>query len=99
MEGGMSFKFLRNKKPNLPSSYFERLEKAEGEAHEKVLKIRDDYNRNLINHHEGLASLQIEMALLQEAVRKNPKRHDHEAIRNNLRNIAALSLRFMTELT
>lgn len=93
------FKFLRDKKPNLPASYFERLDKAQSEVYQEALQIRQHYKRNLMDHNEGLAPLQIEMALLTDQVRKDPEKHDHEAIRTHLRNIAALSLRFMSELT
>lgn len=95
----MMFKFLREKKPNLPASYFERLEKAHAEVKEEAVKIRGYYERNLIHQMEGMVPLQIEMALLQEMLAQNEKNYDHEAIRGHLRNIAAASVRFMAELT
>jgi hypothetical protein len=88
-----------NPKQINPDKYLVDLDKAANEVIEEVARAKDLFPSMFINQHEAIAVIREEYLELEQECFKNQKKYDLEAQRKEAKQLAAMAIRLMVELT
>lgn len=88
-----------NPKTITPSEYRKLSDKALLEVVQEVLRAKELSPSMFINQHEAIAVIREEYLELEQECFKNQKRYDLEAQRKEAKQLAAMAIRLMVELT
>jgi hypothetical protein len=75
-----------------------KVEKALDEVDEELAEATENYPP-MRNYHEGYAVILEELDELWDEIKKRPTERDAKSLRNEARQVAAMALRFMVDLT
>jgi hypothetical protein len=88
-----------NPKEISPEDYHSSLLQAVLEVKEEVDRAKQLFPSMFINQHEAIAVIREEYKELEEECFKNQKRYDLAAQRKEAKQLAAMAIRLMVELT
>lgn len=79
--------------------YTQRCMDALSEVDKEIMRAKDLFPSMFINQHEAIAVIREEYLELEQECFKNQKKYDLEAQRKEAKQLAAMAIRLMIELT